>query len=311
MGEDNMGGTYVPRRSETIENQVKELKKKYNKKVKHKAVHAIYGITRAFNLNEFPDYHEFLSKIVKSIHPEEIKYIRGITVDFLAESKRTEKGSWGPASNTKIRFNEGDISDAVKGTLFLRIVTGIIIHKLGLDPIDAVELIQEKYGESAAKEINHVIPRDEHREQVIKILQKNGKKYNLDDETIGKIADLMIEVGRMLHEGIGHDPDTQTRLINLFGELYKDPDHSVGKRLLETLPELREAIDRHSDRITQLADELAELGRKREATEEAIKSGKVYDEIFARLDRLEEKVNELARKVDELVELLRLLSKEG
>ncbi len=71
-----------------------------------------------------------------------------------------------------------------------------------------------------------------------------------------------------------------------------------------------EAIDRHSDRITQLADELAELGRKREATEEAIKSGKVYDDIFARLDRLEEKVDELTRKVDALVELLRLLSKE-
>ena len=71
-----------------------------------------------------------------------------------------------------------------------------------------------------------------------------------------------------------------------------------------------EAIDRHSDRITQLADELAELGRKREATEEAIKSGKVYHDIFARLDRLEEKVDELTRKVDELVELLRLLSKE-
>ena len=71
-----------------------------------------------------------------------------------------------------------------------------------------------------------------------------------------------------------------------------------------------EAIDRHSDRITQLADELAELGRKREATEEAIKSGKVYDDIFAHLDRLEEKVDELTRKVDALVELLRLLSKE-
>jgi len=78
----------------------------------------------------------------------------------------------------------------------------------------------------------------------------------------------------MLHEGIGHDPDTQTRLINLFGELYKDPDHSVGKRLLETLPELKEAIEKHSDKITQLADELAELRKKREAIEEAQRAGK-------------------------------------
>ncbi|MCD6372546.1 MAG: hypothetical protein J7L37_03230 [Thermococcus sp.] len=49
---------------------------------------------------------------------------------------------------------------------------------------------------------------------------------------------------------------------------------------------------------------------KREATSPASPE-EPYREILTRLDSLEEKIDELTRKVDELVELLRLLSKEG
>ena len=49
---------------------------------------------------------------------------------------------------------------------------------------------------------------------------------------------------------------------------------------------------------------------KKKRAKKKTKSTTPDDEILARLDRLEEKVDELTRKVDALVELLRLLSKE-
>lgn len=52
---------------------IKKLKKVHKKKVRGGAITVSNGLSRAFNLNYDPDFHEIYAKIVKTTDPEKAK----------------------------------------------------------------------------------------------------------------------------------------------------------------------------------------------------------------------------------------------
>jgi len=245
-----------------LEDHIKKLKKRY--KIKSKPITIETAISNAFDGVEFNDFGDFMTKIHKT--GDEWMY-KKLSRNFIINRQ-----AWGPSA-ADIQ-HEGDLADTLKGTLFLRLATAIVANSTSKNAKEVAKIIQRDFAKHLKKSIKHVVPKKHHKELVKNTLEEVKTKLGITDEEINKIVDIFVELGEMLHEAFPNSDEINARIANAFSRYANKPTSNVGQFLLENFPELKEAIEKHSDRITQLADELAELRKKREAIEEAQRAGK-------------------------------------
>ena len=268
-----------PKNYRELEKELKNMKRKV--KIHNVAI----NIADLFYENWGSDFGIFVKNIVKSSDEKMLARTNRVI-------NRSDIPSWGPYNTTNKYTHAKSLTESLKGTLFLRILPAILYERLEIPLESAVNFAQKEIAERLFKQIRYVVPTKEHREIVKESVTESARETGLDisKDEAEKITELVVELGELLHEGLPDTPSNHAKVAEIFKE---KRTWEIGKLLLENFPELKEAIEKHSDRITQLADELAEMKKERDKMQKAITSGEFYMEVINRLDGLEREIKEL------------------